>query len=57
MEPCTAFTQWPDTGSGKTTLCYQDRKYLPSYFYFLDAALGLCYPRGLTWAPFRRPFS
>jgi hypothetical protein len=56
MEPCPAFTPWTDKASGKTTLRYKDGKCLHYYFYFLDAAFGLCYLRVPTWAPFRLQF-
>jgi hypothetical protein len=56
MEPCPSFKPWHDKGSGKTFLRATEAKCLHDYFYFLDPALGLCYLRVPTWAPFRLQF-
>jgi hypothetical protein len=56
MEPCPAFMPWTDKATGKTSLRYKDGKCLHFYFYFIDAAFGLCYLRVPTWAPFRLQF-
>ncbi len=56
MEPCPSFKPWHDQGSGKTFLRATEAKCLHYYFYFLDPALGLCYLRVPTWAPFRLQF-
>jgi hypothetical protein len=56
MEPCPSFKPWHDKGSGKTFLRATEAKCLHYYFYFLDPALGLCYLRVPTWAPFRLQF-
>ena len=56
MEPCPSFKPWHDKGSGKTFLRSTEAKCLHYYFYFLDPALGLCYLRVPTWAPFRLQF-
>jgi hypothetical protein len=56
MEPCPSFKPWHDKGSGKTFLRSTEAKCLHYYFYFIDPALGLCYLRVPTWAPFRLQF-
>ncbi len=56
MEPCPSFRPWHDKGSGKTCLRATDATCLHYYFYFVDPALGLCYLRVPTWAPFRLQF-
>jgi hypothetical protein len=56
MEPCPSFKPWHDKGSGKTFLRSTEAKCLHYYFYFVDPALGLCYLRVPTWAPFRLQF-
>jgi hypothetical protein len=56
MEPCPSFKPWHDKRSGKTFLRATEAKCLHYYFYFIDRALGLCYLRVPTWAPFRLQF-
>ncbi len=56
MEPCPSFEPWHDKKTHKTFLRYKDAKCLHYYFYFIDPALGLCYLRVPTWAPFRLQF-
>lgn len=56
MEPCASFRPWHDKATGKTFLKPTEAKCLHYYFYFLDEALGLCYLRVPTWAPFRLQF-
>ena len=56
MESCPSFRPWHDKRSGKTALKPTEAKCLHYYFYFIDAALGLCYLRVPTWAPFRLQF-
>lgn len=56
MEPCPSFRPWHDKRSGKTVLKSTEAKCLHYYFYFVDPALGLCYLRVPTWAPFRLQF-
>lgn len=53
MEPCPSFRPWHDKRSGKTFLKPTEAKCLHYYFYFVHPALGLCYLRVPTWAPFR----
>jgi hypothetical protein len=53
MERCTAFKPWFDKQRQQAKLLPTDGKCLHYYFYFIDAALGLCYLRVPTWAPFR----
>ena len=53
MEPCASFQPWHDKSSHKTFLKPDSGKCLHYYFYFIDPALGLCYVRVPTWAPFR----
>ena len=53
MEACPSYTPWHDKATGKTSLKSTDGKCLHYYFYFIDPALGLCYLRVPTWAPFR----
>jgi len=56
MEPCPSFRPWHDKRSGKTCLKPTEAKCLHYYFYFIHPALGLCYLRVPTWAPFRLQF-
>lgn len=56
MEPCASFRPWHDKRSGKTFLKPTEAKCLHYYFYFIHEALGLCYLRVPTWAPFRLQF-
>jgi len=56
MEPCPSFRPWHDKRSGKTFLKPTEAKCLHYYFYFIHPALGLCYLRVPTWAPFRLQF-
>jgi hypothetical protein len=56
MEACPSFKPWHDKRSGKTVLRGTEAKCLHYYFYFIDKALGLCYLRVPTWAPFRLQF-
>lgn len=56
MEPCPSFRPWHDKRSGKTVLKPTEAKCLHYYFYFIHPALGLCYLRVPTWAPFRLQF-
>jgi len=53
MEPCPSFKPWHEKATGKTFLKPTEAKCLHYYFYFIDRALGLCYLRVPTWAPFR----
>jgi len=56
LETCSAFTPWHDKTTGTTGLRGKTTKCLHYYFYFIDAAFGLCYLRVPTWAPFRLQF-
>ncbi len=56
MEPCPSFRPWHDKSSGQTFFKSNESKCLHYYFYFIDPALGLCYLRVPTWAPFRLQF-
>jgi hypothetical protein len=56
MEACESYKPWHDKASGKTFLKPDSGKCLHYYFYFIDAALGLCYLRVPTWCPFRLQF-
>lgn len=56
MEPCPSFRPWHDKRTGKTGLKPTEAKCLHYYFYFIHPALGLCYLRVPTWAPFRLQF-
>ena len=56
MEPCESFRPWHDKVTGQTFLKPAPAKCLHYYFYFVDPALGLCYLRVPTWAPFRLQF-
>ena len=56
MEPCSSFRPWHDKSSGQTFFKPTESKCLHYYFYFIDEALGLCYLRVPTWAPFRLQF-
>lgn len=56
MESCPSYKPWHDKRSGKTFLKPTEAKCLHYYFYFIDPALGLCYLRVPTWAPFRLQF-
>lgn len=56
MEACPSFKPWHDKRTGKTFLKPTEAKCLHYYFYFIHPALGLCYLRVPTWAPFRLQF-
>ena len=56
MEQCNTYKPWHDKSTGKTSLKFDQSKCLHYYFYFIDKALGLCYLRVPTWAPFRLQF-
>ncbi len=56
MEQCNTYKPWHDKITHKTFLKYDKAKCLHYYFYFIDPALGLCYLRVPTWAPFRLQF-
>jgi len=56
MESCPSYKPWHDKPSGRTFLKPTRGKCLHYYFYFIDPALGLCYLRVPTWAPFRVQF-
>jgi hypothetical protein len=56
MESCPSYKPWHDKPTGKTRLKATEAKCLHYYFYFIDPALGLCYLRVPTWAPFRLQF-
>ena len=56
MEPCPSYRPWHDKRTGQTFLKPTEAKCLHYYFYFIDPALGLCYLRVPTWAPFRLQF-
>ena len=56
MEACPSYQPWHDKASGKTYLRPEQGKCLHDYFYFIDEALGWCYLRVPTWAPFGLPF-
>lgn len=56
MEPCPSFRPWHDKRTGKTSLKSTEAQCLHYYFYFIHPALGLCYLRVPTWAPFRLQF-
>jgi hypothetical protein len=56
MEACPACRPWHDKQTGRTFLRPDTGKCLHYCFYFMDAELGLVYPRVPTWAPFRLQF-
>lgn len=56
MESCPSFRPWHDKRTGRTSLKPTEAKCLHYYFYFIHPALGLCYLRVPTWAPFRLQF-
>jgi hypothetical protein len=56
LEPCSSFKPWHDKQTHRTYLKPDSGKCLHYYFYFIDAALGLCFLRVPTWAPFRLQF-
>jgi hypothetical protein len=56
MEACPSYKPWHDKATGRTSLMSTEAKCLHYYFYFIDPALGLCYLRVPTWAPFRLQF-
>jgi hypothetical protein len=53
METCTTYRPWHDKATGKTGVKFTSGRCLHYYFYFVDPALGLCYVRVPTWAPYR----
>jgi len=56
MESCPSYKPWHDKQTHQTFLKPDSGKCLHYYFYFIDEALGLCYLRVPTWAPFRLQF-
>jgi hypothetical protein len=56
MESCDSYRPWHDKQTHKNAVRPDSGKCLHSYFYFLDAELGLVYLRVPTWAPFRLQF-
>ena len=52
MQACPSYRPWHDKAGGKTYLRGDTGKCLHYYFYIIDQALGLCYLRVPTWAPF-----
>jgi hypothetical protein len=52
MEACDTYKPWHDKHTHRTYLRHDSSRCLTYYFYFLDPALGLCYLRVLTCAPF-----
>jgi len=56
METCDSFQPWHDKRTHRTFLKPKKAKCIHYYFYFIDEALGLCYLRVPTWAPFRLQF-
>ena len=56
MEACDSDRPWHDKASGGTFVRPDSGKYLHYSFYFMDADLGIIYPRVPTWAPFRLQF-
>ncbi len=53
METCSSYEPWHNKQTGKTYIRGSQGRCLHYYFYFIDKALGLCYLRVPTWAPFR----
>jgi hypothetical protein len=53
MGACSAFRPWYDKQTQHPVLKPTAGKCLHYYFYFIDAAFGLCYVRVPTWAPYR----
>jgi hypothetical protein len=56
MEACPAYKPWHDKQTHRTHVRPDSGKCLHYYFYFMDAELGLVYPRVPTRAPFRLQF-
>ena len=56
MEACTRYKPWHNKKTHKTSLKTVPGWCLHYYFYFITPALGLCYLRVPTWAPFRLQF-
>ena len=56
MQACPSFKPWLDKSNGHVYLRADQGKCLHYYFYFIDEALGLCYLRVPTWAPFGLQF-
>lgn len=56
MEVCDSYKPRYDPKTGKNSLTWDSGKCIHYYFYFIDPALGLCYLRVPTWAPFRLQF-
>ena len=56
METCPSFMPWHNKKTHKTFLKFKTSKCIHYYFYFIDPALGLCFLRVPTWAPFRLQF-
>lgn len=53
MEGCASYSPWHDKASHTTFLKPRKAQCLHYYFYFIDAAFGLCYVRVPTWCPCR----
>ena len=56
MEGCDTYKPWHDKQTHKTYLRPDKSQCLHSYFYFMDAELGLIHLRVFSWAPFRLQF-
>jgi hypothetical protein len=56
MESCQSYKPWLDKTNGHVFLRPDIGKCLHYYFHFIDEALGLCYLRIPTWAPFALQF-
>jgi hypothetical protein len=56
MESCQSYKPWLNKANGHVFLRPDTGKCLHYYFYFIDEALGLCYLRVPTWAPFALQF-
>ena len=56
MESCRTFKPWHDKKTHATFFKYDSGWCLHYYVYFIDPALGLCFLRIPTWAPFRLEF-
>jgi hypothetical protein len=56
LETCTTYEPWHNKQTHATYLKPDFGKCTHYYFYFIDEALGLCYLRVPTWAPYRLQF-
>lgn len=56
VELCDTYRPWHDTSTGRTSFNNDRTKCLHYYFYFVDKALGLCFLRVPTIAPFKMIF-